>query len=150
MLVFPVRINPVAITFQLLERDNFALDPDFDEPVGEDTFKTQTIIAEGQVNQRGGPIKRRDNTFTGDEETTDGHLVFRIGDLIDAGLAEEDPISGNISFILAKGDRVTRIASQAVNFEIIEIRTESPLRGDFLLVYITYKIGGEESTGRPR
>ena len=145
-LQLPFRINPVVVKFQKLNRIDIQIDPDFDEPIGGDILQSQIIEADAQVNLRGGPYKRRTPSLSGDEGKTDGHLVMLLDTMIEDGLATGSSET-QIDFVLAKGDRIVQIASQVVNFEIIEIRVESPLRGDFLLVYIVFKQGAEERAG---
>lgn len=145
-LGLPARTNPVRIKFQRLNRTDVVIDEDFGEPIGGDILQTEIIEFEGQVNLRGGPYKRRSPSLSGDEGATNGHLVLVLEEMIEAGLATGS-VGDEVEFVLQKGDRIVQIASQVVGFEIIEIRPESPLDGDFLLVYIGFKQGAEERTG---
>ena len=147
MAVFPVNINELEITFQRLNRTTISLDPDFGEPIGDDLRFVTTTTMIGQANFAGGPIGRRLTSLSGDSEPADGHVVIRFEDMVAAGLANSglDP-----TFVLSKGDRIIQVASQVVDFEIIEIRPESPLEtcdADALLIYIDFVQGREERTG---
>lgn len=147
MATLPALLNEVTIKFQQLDRPGALLDPDFNEPIGGDIFVETIIETVGQVNLRGGPFRRRANTLTGDEEDVRGHVVLRLSELVDKGLATDDP---EITFSLRKGDRVVQLASQIVNFEIVEIRPESPLDSldeDALLVFIEFIEPAEERRG---
>ena len=145
VLRLPVRLNEHAITFQFLNRDDIRLDPDFLEPIGSD-IGGASLTAIGQVNFRLGPIKKRRVTLSGDDEPVEGHFVFRLFDMIEVGLIT-DNLDGTISFNVKKGDRVTRVDGVLVDFEIVEVRTESPLRGEFLLVYIEVVQGPDTRRG---
>ena len=90
----------------------------------------------GQINLGGKRFKERSMALSGDAEGVEGHCVFRICDLIDAGLAT---LAGTIiTFNIKKGDRIVKLGQRSVNFEIIEVRPESPLGGDFTLVYVLF------------
>lgn len=143
----PSRINERIIRFQRLDR-TVSLDPDFGEPFGEDITITATIDVVGQVNFGSKSFRKRSNTLSGDEERVKGHLVFKMCDLIDAGLATQS--GSKISFVLEKGDLVTRIGDKPTDFEVYEIRPESPLQGDFLLVYVDLVNHKEIRLGRVR
>lgn len=140
----PARMNLRSIEFEVLDRQRVVLDSDFDEPIGGD-LRGQRFTVDGQYNFRGGPFKRRSTRLSGDEETVVGHLVFRMCDLIDGGLATKN--NGTIDITLKKGDRVIRIGKRTLDLEIVEVRPESPLRGDFLLVYVDLVQGREERAG---
>lgn len=146
--VTPVRINEHFITFQLLDRPNTTIDEDFNEPIGGDLLSPNVITAVGQTNFRSGPFRSRTMTLSGDEELIRGHLIFTLPELIDKGLATE--VGDAITFEFSKGDRIILVDGIRVDFEIVEIRTESPLFGDFLLVYIELVHGQDTRKGVPK
>ncbi len=127
----PARMNLVEIVLRPLAKDATAWDEDFREPIGAKATAADVTL-QGQVNFGSKQFHGRDRTATGDREPSAGHVVFRKTDLDAAG--------GR----LAKGDRVVRIAGEAVDFVITEVRPESPMRGEFLLVYAEFTHDVEE------
>ena len=146
--MLPVRINERSITFKQLNRSDIVLDPDFGEPTGSDLFSSSLVTLSGQINLGSKKFAERSTTLSGDEETVRGHCVFRISDMIDAGLATL--IGTIIRFVLTKGDRVVKLGARTVDFEVLEIRTESPLDGDFKLAYVVFGQAPENRAGVPR
>ena len=144
----PVKINERSIIFKRLDRLTVTLDPDFGEPIGDDIFSATLVEAMGQINLGSKKFKERANTLSGDEETVQGHCVFRVCDLIDAGLATL--VGSVVSFVLKKGDRIVKLGARTVDFEVLEIRTESPLQGDFKLAYVVFGQATEQRRGVPR
>lgn len=100
---------------------------DFDEPITVTSFD-DPVTLQGQANfgfPKGstGKFNRVARTSTGNEGMSFGHLVFRKSYLEEVGVT------------LSIGDIVVSIAGNAMNLEIIEVRQESPLNGQFLLTY---------------
>jgi len=126
----PRRMATMRIVIAQLDIVKTVKDPDFREPVGAKHSETQ-IVLEGQVNLAG---KKKffvqAPSRTGDTEPTKGHLVFRKKYLDDLGIT------------LKKGDRVVEVGPESgpttVDCDIDEVRPESPLRGDFLLIYVGF------------
>lgn len=126
----PFRMNTMRIVIAQLDTVKTVKDPDFREPVGVKHTETQ-IVLEGQVN-----LADKAKFFfqapsrTGDTEPTKGHLVFRKKYLDDLGVT------------LKKGDRIVEVGPESgptpVDCNINEVRPESPLRGDFLLIYVRF------------
>jgi hypothetical protein len=127
----PARMNLVEIGLRPLARDATAWDEDFREPLTAKATAAEVTLR-GQVNLGSKQFHGRDRTATGDREPSAGHLVFRKADLDAAGVRP------------GKGDRVVRIAGEAVDFVITEVRPESPLRGEFRLVYAEFTHDVEE------
>lgn len=118
----PIRFNPVPISIRQLDVAATHVDSDFNEPISRKVEGT-VITVDGQINFGNKIFNELEQSRTGDELTTVGHLLFRKCDL------------DNASLVLKKGDRVVAIASQATDLIIREVRPESPLNGDFLLIY---------------
>jgi len=135
--MFPERMNTVEIVVRKLSKDRTHWDADFEEPVTKKD-RTEEVTLAGQVNlgRAGAAFERRSRSLTGDRAESDGHLVFRKADLDAAGVT------------LEKGDRVIRVAGEAVDFLLTEVRPESPLRGGFLLVYAEFEHNREERATR--
>jgi hypothetical protein len=131
--MLPARLNTVEIVVRKLSKDRTHWDPDFEEPIGTKD-RSEEVVLQGQVNlgKPGSAFERRSPSLTGDRAESDGHLVFRKADLDAAGVT------------LAKGDRVVRVAGEAVDFLLAEVRPESPLGGAFLLVYAEFTHNREE------
>jgi hypothetical protein len=131
--MFPERMNTVEIVVRKLAKNRTHWDSDFEEPITKKDRSVE-IFLRGQVNlgRAGSAFERRSPSLTGDRAESDGHLVFRKADLDAAGVT------------LAKGDRVIRIAGEAVDFLLTEVRPESPLGGGFLLVYAEFEHNREE------
>jgi hypothetical protein len=64
---------------------------------------------------------------TGNEEVSIGHCLFRNTDLDNAGIT------------LQTGDVFTDIAEVTTDLEIMHVKYESPLNGNFLLVYTFFE-----------
>ncbi len=132
MSQLPACMNMVEIDIsQIAPVVEQKVDSIFREPVSKKKRET-VITVEGQVNYGSKKKEARDITQTGDRENSFGWLVFRKCDLEDAGI------------FLKKGDRILRIASQVVDHLIDEVRPESVLEGDFLLLYAMFTINREE------
>lgn len=127
----PIRLNLVRVQIKQLSTTVTQKDPDFREPIGE-THYGEPIELEAQVN-----LATRPKYFvsapsrSGDMEPTRGRLVFRKKYLDDLGVT------------LKKGDRVIEVGPETnptpINCDFVEIRPESPLRGDFLLIYAEFE-----------
>jgi hypothetical protein len=128
MAGLPAFLNLVEIDLeQLLPVAQQHVDSDFREPK---TTKLRAVVRtlEGQVNYGSKKFLKLDPTRTGDREDSFGWLVFEKAYLVDLGVT------------IQKGDRIIRIASQTVNHLVTEVRPESPLEGDFLLMYVEFGI----------
>lgn len=129
-MTLPLRMNPVRIVIEQLNLSTTVKDPDFREPVGQ-TYYLPRIELQGQVNLATKPkYFMSAPSRSGDMEPTRGRLVFRKQDLSDAGVT------------LKKGDRIVEVgpttSATPINCDIDEVRPESPLRGDFLLIVVEF------------
>jgi len=123
-------MNPVRIVIKQLDTTETVKDPDFREPVGV-KHHDDDLVLQGQVN-----LAAKKTYFvstpsrTGDMEPTKGHLVFRKRYLDDLGVT------------LRKGDTIVEVGPASnptpINCGIEDVRPESPLRGDFLLIYVDF------------
>jgi hypothetical protein len=128
----PVRMNLVRIVIEQLNTTATVKDADFREPVGVKKYNTTQLVLEGQVN-----LAAKKTFFvqtpsrTGDTEPTMGHLVFKKKYIDDLGV------------VLKKGDVIIEVGPAAnptpIDCKIHDVRPESPLRGDFLLLYVDFK-----------
>jgi hypothetical protein len=124
-------MNPVRIKIEQLNLVTTEKDSDFREAVGTKKYRA-AVELQGQVN-----LATKPKYFvsapsrTGDMEPTRGKLVFRKRDLAAAGVT------------LRKGDRIVEVGPASsptpIDCEIDEIRPESPLRGDFLLIVVEFE-----------
>ena len=122
--MLPYRMNPVEIKIRQFNHQETNWDEDFREPWSDESYDG-VITVRGQVNLGGKTEREVSRTNTGDAEPSYAWLVFRKRDLDEAS----PPV------VLKKADKVIEIAGEAVDFVIRELRTESPLRGRFLLLY---------------
>lgn len=126
----PLRMNLVEIKIAQLRMSHTTIDSVYKEVVGKESRKT--VILEGQDKRfRQSQLRAK---LGGDETVTAGHLVFK-KDYLD-----------NMDVHLRKGDRILEIAGEPVNYDIEEVRYESPLRGKNLLVYVEYREPKERSS----
>ncbi len=123
----PRMMNFVDIKIQQFNHGDTPWDDDFNEPLPNRSYDG-LVTLKGQINLGNKENARQEMSSTGDETRTFGHCVFRKSDLDEA----VPPV------VLAKGDRVTEVAGVAVDYELTEIRPESPLRGKFLLIYAEF------------
>jgi len=127
----PFKMNEMRIVIAQLDIVKTVKDPDFREPVGVKRIETQVVL-QGQVNlAKDKRLFMMEPSRTGDMEPTKGHLVFRKKYLDDLGVG------------LKKGDRIVEVGPTSgpttIDAIIDEVRPESPLRGDFLLIYVDFK-----------
>ena len=120
----PTRMNLVDVVIKQIDFAKTHKDEDFREGRGVIRYQ-QPITLRAQVNY--GDVKyhfkQRDPSFTGDQDKTAGHLVFKVTYL------------ENLGITLNKGDFVVSVAGVPMNLVIRELRYESSLRGKFLLLY---------------
>jgi hypothetical protein len=130
-MIYPFRMNMVRIKIAQLNTTTTQKDPDFREAVGVKHYSTP-IELEGQVNLATKPkYFMSAPSRTGDMEPTRGKLVFRKRDLTAAGVT------------LQKGDKIIEVGPVSdptpIDCELVEVRPESPLRGDFLLIVAEFE-----------
>jgi len=125
--VQPNLIHPIPVIIQRMERAITVLDPVAREPVrqiwrndsGPGTGASIQLVA--QVNWNEGTIARPTFRAGGVEEAWRGYLLFRIFDLVLAGVATE-VADGTVEVALARGDRVVRIGRREVNLYLLYFR----------------------------
>jgi len=122
MSLYPISMNLVDITIKQLDVVNTHVDSDFREPISR-KVEGASITLQGQINFGNKAFKNDSDERSGNNALTIGHVLFKKSVLDDQ------------SIVLRKGDRVIAIASQATDLIIHEVRPESPLDGDFLLIY---------------
>lgn len=129
-MAYPFRMNLMRIKIAQLDIPATIKDPDFREPIGRQQHYTP-IELQGQVNLATKPrYFENAPSRTGDMEPTRGRLVFRKRDLDTAGVT------------LKKGDVIVEVGPATsptpIDCKIEEVRPESPLRGDFLLIVVEF------------
>lgn len=121
--MFPRRWNPVRIVVRPLREAE--LDTDYSERSGDDQFGEEVEL-EGQPNFWRGRWERLDSGFTGDQDETEGHVLFKITDLDAAGFR---PKSGDVF------THIDGFAQEGPHaFRCQEVRPISPLRGRYLFL----------------
>lgn len=124
---FPIRYNPVWVEIKQLNKSATQWDPDYKEPIGGQHAYDTTIRVKAQVNLGSKQFYERMRTERGETTPSSGHLVFKKEYWDAQGLT------------IKKGDRITKIAEHACDFEITEVRPESPLRMKTLLYYVEFR-----------
>jgi len=140
----PVRINEMRIVLAPLDKVSTHVDSDFREPIGVKQRPAEVIVT-GQVNL--GLVKNKrfelvKRSRTGDVEDLFGRLVFKKTDLVAQGV------------MIEKGWKVLRAGPSGsetiIDGVIIEVRPESPLNGDFLLIYVEFEYDREKKESLTR
>lgn len=130
-MAYPFRMNLVRIVIEQLDTTATVKDSDFREAVGVRHHSTRVEVC-GQVNLAARPKYFESMpSRSGDMEPTRGKLVFRKQDLVRDGVT------------LKKGDLIVEVGPvdtpTPINCKIDEVRSESPLRGDFLLIVVEFE-----------
>lgn len=131
LTVYPFRMNLVRIQIEQLNLTTTSKDPDFREAIGKKKYSAP-IELEGQVNLATKPQYFISSpSRSGDTQDTRGKLVFK-----KSYLKEQ-------SVTLRKGDHIIEVGPATdptpIDCDIDEVRPESPLRGDFLLIVVKFK-----------
>jgi len=125
--MIPNLIHPIPVEIRRMERAVTVLDPVAREPVrqvwrnedGPGTGASLSLVA--QVNWNDGQIAVPTYPAAGVEENWKGYLLFRVVDLVAAGVATENP-DGTLTVALARGDRIVRIGRRAVDMYVLFFR----------------------------
>jgi hypothetical protein len=143
--MIPNLIHPVPVTIQRMEPNATLLDPVAREPVrqmwrndcGPGTLAPLQL--EAQVNWNDGEMARPTFPAGGAEEEWKGYLVFRVVDLVAAGVAVENP-DGTLQISLARGDRIVRIGRRVVDLYVLWFRDIAayPDQGGATLLEVTF------------
>lgn len=131
---FPIRMNPVWVEIVQLNKAATQWDQDYKEPVGGVHAYDTEIRVKCQVNLGSKQFYERMRTQRGEAQPSFGHLVFKKEYWDAQGLT------------IKKGDRIKKIAEHGCDFEITEVRPESPLRCKTLLYYVEFKRRDARST----
>jgi len=135
-MALPLRMSMMRVIVNQLSTEDTVVDPDFREQKGPKVRSTRLEL-QGQVNlysnKRYNPT---DRTRTGDRESSRGRIYFRVADL------QKDGVT------LSKGDVVVEVGPKdsptALNCPLIQVRPESPHRGQFLLMCAEFEFDREE------
>lgn len=125
--MIPNLIHSVPVEIQRMERAVTVLDPVAREPVrqvwrndgGPGTGAPLSL--EAQVNWNDGHIAKPTFPPGGVEEEWKGYLLFRVVDLVAAGVATEES-DGTLIIAIVRGDRIVRIGRRTVNLYVLQFR----------------------------
>jgi hypothetical protein len=123
----PFRYNPVWVEIVQLNKAATQWDDDYKEPIGGAKSYDSVIRVRAQVNLGSKQFYERERSDRGEETPSRGHLVFKKEYWDAQGLT------------ITRGDRIKKIAEHDCDFEIMEVRPESPLRGKTLLYYVEFE-----------
>jgi len=126
----PMMMNLVEVKIARVRLTHTTVDPVYKEVVGKEERNTVTLQAQNKTIMESYQYP----SASGDETNTSGHLVFKKKYL------EEMNVS------LKKGDKVVSIAGDTVDYDIIEVRSESALGGNNLLIFAVYGRAKERSS----
>lgn len=125
--MIPNLIHPVPVT---LRRKNVAastLDARAREPVrqlwrrGDGPGAGTEETVEGQMNWNDGNFAKPRLPPGGAEEKSEGYVLFRIVDLLAAGIVTEN-VDGTLDFGISRGDKIVRVGRRAVNLFVTFVR----------------------------
>lgn len=126
--MIPNLIHPIPITIQRQNVAATVYDPRAREPVrqlwkageGPGTGDATDLVAQVNWNREDGlakPVVQPGGVV----ETSEGYLLFRLVDIIAAGVATEET-DGTVTFGIDRGDRITRIGRRRTNLYVIFFR----------------------------
>jgi hypothetical protein len=121
--MFPLRWNPVRVVVRPLREA--AIDTDYGERSGNDEFDTGVEL-QGQPNFWRGRWERQDPGYSGDQDETAGHILFKIVDL------DAVPYRPKVGDVFTYIDGFAQEGTHA--FRCYEVRPISPLRGRYLFL----------------
>lgn len=122
--MIPQLIHPIPVTIQRQNAAATVFDDRAREPVrqlwkageGPGTGAATDLVA--QVNWNDGHVAKPKVNPAGVEEESEGYLLFRIVDLVAAGVAIERG-DGTVDFGLLRGDRIVRIGRRRTNLYVL-------------------------------
>jgi hypothetical protein len=125
--VIPNLIHPIPVRVQRQLAVATTFDARARQPVrqlwkrgqGPGTGDAEDLVA--QVNWNDGKIGEPELPPAGAEERTEGYLLFRLVDLLDAGVAT-DHGDGTVDFGFKRGDRIVRIGRRRTNLYVTHFR----------------------------
>lgn len=124
----PNLIHPIPVTILRQDRTQTIFDPRARAPIRSLVHKgespgapAESLDLEAQVNFNDGHIQKSKFPAGGKERESIGYLLFRVVDLVSAGVATDNG-DGTITFSIAEGDRITRIGYRRTNFFVTFFR----------------------------
>jgi hypothetical protein len=125
--MIPKLIHPIPVEISRMQSGITLLDPVSREPIrqmwraGDGPGTGSVIRLSAQVNWNEGQVSRPTFGPGGVEEYSLGYLLFKVQDLLSAGVASED-VDGILTVSIARGDRITRIGKRATNLYVLFFR----------------------------
>jgi len=125
--VIPNLIHPIPVQIQRVKPSLTVFDPVAREPVrqlwkeGQGPGLGSVTELEAQVNWNDGKIGKPDNRPGGPELKSDGYLLFRVFDLVNAGVATEEA-DGTLPLAISRGDRLVRIGRRVTELYVVFFR----------------------------
>jgi hypothetical protein len=135
----PVNWNGNTVTIENVVRTGVSVDPVFKTPVNK-KLRTTVHTYNAQINLGTKEQDRKMRTLSGDRPNTTGHIVLRTCDLA-PHTALPRPEKGWKITALYAGTPL----EETVDWLIEEVRLESPLRGQPLLVYCEFEHNRDRS-----
>ena len=126
-MTVPNLIHPVPVEIQRVVAGVTVMDPVSREPVrqlwksGQGPGTGTVFSGEAQVNWMDGQIGKPQLRRGGEEEKSTGYLLFRVFDLLFAGVATENA-DGTYTLGFARGDRIVRIGRRRCNLYVLFFR----------------------------
>jgi len=151
----PNLIHPVPVTIRRQRKDLTTFASRAREPVrqmwrdGDGPGTGTEITVRAQVNFNDGKLNKPRFNAGGVEEETDGYVLFRVIDLIAAGLATDNG-DGTVTFGIDRGDMITRIGRRKTNLFVLFVRDVAGYtdRGGATLLEVDFKDRHPEAPGR--
>ena len=121
----PGMMRTIRIGFTILDRSQTAIDPDFRAPTGNPVWKDEVKVR-GVIRY----IKKEGfRQFPGgDEPLADGRILVWQDDLTEIGIMPQ------------KGDRITSVHGDTVDWTVIEVRTQIHMGGTFQAKLFFFKM----------
>lgn len=125
--MIPNLIHPIPVTIQRQSAAATVFDHRAREPVrqlwkaGEGPGTGTAVDLVAQVNWNEGGVAKPKVNPEGVEEMSEGYLLFRLVDLLNAGVAVDNG-DGTVDFGLLRGDRIVRIGRRRTNLYVLFFR----------------------------
>ncbi len=151
----PNLIHPVPVKIRRIRRDLSVEDSVAREPVrqlwrdGDGPGTGSETELRGQVNFNDGRQAKPKFAPGGVEEETVGYVLFRVQDLLAAGVATDNG-DGTVDFGLERGDRITQVGRRRTNYYVAWFRDVASYddRGGATLLEVQFMDRHPESPGR--
>lgn len=126
--MLPILIHPIPVRIQRKNVAASTFDARAREPVrqlwrageGPGTGDAVDLVAQVNFNREEG-IRRPKVRPHGVEEESEGYLLLRVVDLLEAGVATDNG-DGTVDFGLDRGDRIVRIGRRRTNYFVVFFR----------------------------